>query len=189
MPHGGPKSCCLVLFPALGGVCAQLPACLRCTLFVLLGVSTPLFPEEDREVAVPTAQTFITRALRTWRRARTNLMRHISGIKSQADRRCRPAPPLHGWSEGLALIPRHSPLFFLPQAHPQIHWPLPHCPYHPYQPADQLHLPPAPNTQSRIHPVSVFPMLDLMCLPVSGGSCLHRPPPTGCPGPGSPIPG
>ncbi|KAJ8402791.1 hypothetical protein AAFF_G00364630 [Aldrovandia affinis] len=57
-----------------------------------LGYQPPLFPEEEREVEVPSAKVFVNRAQKTWRRARATLLRHVSAMKSQADRRRRPAP-------------------------------------------------------------------------------------------------
>ncbi|KAJ8369182.1 hypothetical protein SKAU_G00092100 [Synaphobranchus kaupii] len=47
---------------------------------------------EEREVETPSAQAMVSHARRTWRRARSVLLKHFSGMKAQANRRRHPAP-------------------------------------------------------------------------------------------------
>ncbi|KAJ8362051.1 hypothetical protein AAFF_G00400100, partial [Aldrovandia affinis] len=62
------------------------------SFYCCLGYQPPLFPEEEKEVEVPSAKALISRARSTWRRTRVTLLRHVSAMKSQADRHRRPAP-------------------------------------------------------------------------------------------------
>lgn len=57
-----------------------------------LGYQPPLFPVQEAEVGVPSAQMFVRRCRRTWRRARIALLRTASRYRRQADRRRTPAP-------------------------------------------------------------------------------------------------
>ncbi|KAL2083807.1 hypothetical protein ACEWY4_021580 [Coilia grayii] len=57
-----------------------------------LGYQPPLFPAQEQEVGVPSAQAFIRRCHRTWRRARAALLRASARTKEQADRRRTMAP-------------------------------------------------------------------------------------------------
>uniref|UniRef100_A0A8C4ZXL3 Gypsy retrotransposon integrase-like protein 1 n=1 Tax=Gadus morhua TaxID=8049 RepID=A0A8C4ZXL3_GADMO len=57
-----------------------------------LGYQPPLFPTQEEEVGVPSAQTFIRRCRRTWRRTRAAILRSQTRMKSQADRRRIKAP-------------------------------------------------------------------------------------------------
>ena len=57
-----------------------------------LGYQPPLFPAQEEEVGVPSAQTFIRRCRRTWRRTRAAILRSQTRMKSQADRRRIKAP-------------------------------------------------------------------------------------------------
>ena len=57
-----------------------------------LGYQPPLFPSQEQEVGVSSAEAFIRRCKRTWRVTRTNLVRAAAHMKEQADRRRRPAP-------------------------------------------------------------------------------------------------
>ena len=52
----------------------------------LLGYQPPLFPEQEEEVSLPSAQMFIRCCLRTWKRARVELLKTTSGYRRQADR-------------------------------------------------------------------------------------------------------
>ena len=57
-----------------------------------LGYQPPLFPEQEEEVGVPSAQFFVRRCRRTWKRARAALLRTNARYRRQADRRRTPAP-------------------------------------------------------------------------------------------------
>ena len=58
-----------------------------------LGYQPPLFPAQEVEVSVPSAQAFVRRCRQTWRSTRTALQRASVKMKSQADRRRSKAPP------------------------------------------------------------------------------------------------
>ncbi|XP_034166093.2 uncharacterized protein LOC113528171 [Pangasianodon hypophthalmus] len=58
------------------------------------GYAPPLFPEQEVEMAVPSAQQFIKRCRQTWRKARLKLPRTSQQYQQQANRRRRPAPTL-----------------------------------------------------------------------------------------------
>lgn len=57
-----------------------------------LGYQPPLFPDQEVEVGVPSAQAFVRRCRRTWRQARSALRRASARIKEQADRHRTMAP-------------------------------------------------------------------------------------------------
>ena len=57
-----------------------------------LGYQPPLFPSQEEEVGVPSAQAFIRRCRRTWRVTRANLVKASARMKQLADRRRIPAP-------------------------------------------------------------------------------------------------
>lgn len=57
-----------------------------------LGYQPPLFPSQEEEVAVPSAQAFVDRCKRVWRRARCQLLRTGQGYKRKADKHRSPAP-------------------------------------------------------------------------------------------------
>ena len=57
-----------------------------------LGYQPPLFPEQEKEVEVPSAQDFVRRCRRTWRKARSSLLRTAARNRKQADRHRQPAP-------------------------------------------------------------------------------------------------
>ena len=57
-----------------------------------LGFQLPLFPSQEEEVAVPSAQAFVQRCKRTWSRARTQLLRSLGAFKKQTDRHRSAAP-------------------------------------------------------------------------------------------------
>ena len=74
-----------------------------------LGYQPPLFPAQEEEVAVPSAQAFVRRCKRTWSRARSQLLRSLEGIKKQADRR-RSAAPAYKVGQRVMLSTRTLPL-------------------------------------------------------------------------------
>ena len=57
-----------------------------------LGYQPPLFPSQEEEVGVPSAQALIRRCKRTWRVTRANLVKASARIKQLANRRRIPAP-------------------------------------------------------------------------------------------------
>lgn len=57
-----------------------------------LGYQPPLFPDQEKEVGVPSAEAFIRRCRRTWRRTRSALLRSSARMKVQADKRRSRAP-------------------------------------------------------------------------------------------------
>ena len=57
-----------------------------------LGYQPPLFPDQEREVSVPSAQEFVRRCRRTWKKARSQLLRSVSRYQLHADRKRVPAP-------------------------------------------------------------------------------------------------
>ena len=59
---------------------------------VQFGYQPPLFPEQEREVGVPSAEAFIRRSRATWRRVRSSLVRAAARHKRLADTHRRPAP-------------------------------------------------------------------------------------------------
>lgn len=58
------------------------------------GYAPPLFPDQEVEVGVPSAQQFIRRCRLTWKKARHKLLRVSQQYQRQANRRRRPAPTL-----------------------------------------------------------------------------------------------
>ncbi|KAF7647353.1 hypothetical protein LDENG_00173620, partial [Lucifuga dentata] len=69
----------------------------------------PLFPTQEEEVAVPSAQVFIRRCRRTWLRARTRLLRYVQDFKKFADRK-RSAAPFYRRGQRVWLSTRDLPL-------------------------------------------------------------------------------
>lgn len=59
-----------------------------------LGFQPPLFPSQEPEVAVPSAQRFVRRCRRVWRKVRSALQKAARRYRLQANRRRRPAPSL-----------------------------------------------------------------------------------------------
>lgn len=57
-----------------------------------LGYQPPLFPEQEVDVGVPSATTFVRRCHRTWKRARTALLRASARYQRQYDKHRTPAP-------------------------------------------------------------------------------------------------
>ncbi|XP_057695225.1 uncharacterized protein LOC130917641 [Corythoichthys intestinalis] len=57
-----------------------------------LGYQPPLFPSQERDIAVPSVQAHISRCSRVWEKARSALLRASEKSRTQADRRRRPAP-------------------------------------------------------------------------------------------------
>ena len=57
-----------------------------------LGYQPPIFPEEEKDVGVPAAQTLVQRAHRVWKRARQVLLRNVEIMRKFANRHRRPAP-------------------------------------------------------------------------------------------------
>ena len=57
-----------------------------------LGYQPPLFPEQEREVEVPSVQDFVRRCRRTWKKARSSLLSTAAMNQKQADRHRQPAP-------------------------------------------------------------------------------------------------
>ncbi|KAK3525961.1 hypothetical protein QTP70_011398 [Hemibagrus guttatus] len=58
------------------------------------GYTPSLFPEQEVETAVPSAQQFIKRCRQTWKRARLKLLKVSQQYQHQANRRRRSAPTL-----------------------------------------------------------------------------------------------
>lgn len=58
------------------------------------GFQPPLFPSQEPEVAVPSAQRFVRRCRRVWRKVRSALQKSSRQYSRQANRRRRPAPSL-----------------------------------------------------------------------------------------------
>uniref|UniRef100_A0A8C7VPF1 Integrase catalytic domain-containing protein n=1 Tax=Oncorhynchus mykiss TaxID=8022 RepID=A0A8C7VPF1_ONCMY len=56
------------------------------------GNQPPLFPEQEQEVSVPSAQMFVHRCQCTWRRAMAAILKTNSRYRRQADHRQTPAP-------------------------------------------------------------------------------------------------
>ncbi|XP_041918478.1 uncharacterized protein LOC121682410 [Alosa sapidissima] len=57
-----------------------------------LGYQPPVFPAQEEDVGVPSAQAFIRRCRRTWKRTRSTLLRVQARVKVQADRHRSKAP-------------------------------------------------------------------------------------------------
>lgn len=57
------------------------------------GYQPPLFPDQEREVGVPSAEAFIRRCRRTWKHTRSALLRSSAKMKTQADKHRSRAPP------------------------------------------------------------------------------------------------
>lgn len=57
-----------------------------------LGYQPPLFPDQEREVGVPSAEAFVRRCRRSWRLTRSALLRTSSRMKRQADKHRSQAP-------------------------------------------------------------------------------------------------
>ncbi|KAK3507877.1 hypothetical protein QTP70_002296 [Hemibagrus guttatus] len=58
------------------------------------GYTPSLFPEQEVETAVPSAQQFVKRCHQTWKRARLKLLKVSQQYQHQANRRRRSAPTL-----------------------------------------------------------------------------------------------
>ncbi|KAL2094471.1 hypothetical protein ACEWY4_009190 [Coilia grayii] len=88
-----------------------------------LGYQPPLFPAQEQEVGVPSAQAFVRRCHRMWRRARAALLRASARTKEQADGRRTMAPRYRvGLStQDLPLKP-HAPTPCIPTATPSHRW-------------------------------------------------------------------
>lgn len=56
------------------------------------GYQPPLFPEQELEASVPSVQAFIQRCRRTWKQARSTLLRTSDRYQRSANRRRTPAP-------------------------------------------------------------------------------------------------
>ncbi|KAJ8011540.1 hypothetical protein DPEC_G00059290 [Dallia pectoralis] len=57
-----------------------------------LGYQPPLFPNQELEVGVPSAQGFVRCCRRTWNKARSSLLKTAARCQRQADRLRTPAP-------------------------------------------------------------------------------------------------
>ena len=57
-----------------------------------LGYQPPLFPSQERDLAVPSVQVFVRRCERVWKRARASLLRASLKMERAANRRRVPAP-------------------------------------------------------------------------------------------------
>uniref|UniRef100_A0A672HVL4 Gypsy retrotransposon integrase-like protein 1 n=1 Tax=Salarias fasciatus TaxID=181472 RepID=A0A672HVL4_SALFA len=57
-----------------------------------LGYQPPLFPSQERELAVPSVQAAMRRCERVWKRARAALLRSSRQMEQQANRKRTPAP-------------------------------------------------------------------------------------------------
>ncbi|XP_062403850.1 uncharacterized protein LOC134094368 [Sardina pilchardus] len=58
------------------------------------GFQPPLFPDQEVDVGVPSAQSFVRRCKRVWRKVRLALQRSARRYRLQSNRHRRPAPPL-----------------------------------------------------------------------------------------------
>lgn len=58
------------------------------------GFQPPLFPDQEADVGVPSAQNFVRRCRRVWHRVRSALQRSARRYQLQSNRHRRPAPPL-----------------------------------------------------------------------------------------------
>ncbi|KAK5885833.1 hypothetical protein CesoFtcFv8_016930 [Champsocephalus esox] len=56
------------------------------------GYQPPLFPAQEREASVPSAQAFVSRCRRMWLKARSALLRSSDRYQRTANRRRKPAP-------------------------------------------------------------------------------------------------
>ncbi len=74
-----------------------------------LGYQSPIFPSLETEVAVPSANAFVLRYYRTWRKARGTLLQVRSHTKAQADRH-RSEPPIYVVGQKVCLSSRNIPL-------------------------------------------------------------------------------
>ena len=74
-----------------------------------LGFQPPLFPSQEAEVGVPSAEAFIRRCAKTWRTARLCLQRAGDRMKAAADRR-RSAAPRYRVGQRVMLSARDIPL-------------------------------------------------------------------------------
>ena len=57
-----------------------------------LGYQPPLFPSQELQVGVQSAEAFIRRCKQTWRATHANLQKAAARMKQQADRKRKPAP-------------------------------------------------------------------------------------------------
>lgn len=74
-----------------------------------LGYQPPLFPSQEPDAIVPSAQAFIQRCLQTWRLARKALIRTGDRNKASADRH-RSVPPLYVCGQKVWLSSKDIPL-------------------------------------------------------------------------------
>ena len=74
-----------------------------------LGYQPPLFPDQEREVGVPSAEAFIRRCRGTWRRTRSALLRSSVRMKTQADKH-RSRPPRYRQGQRVWLSTKDLPL-------------------------------------------------------------------------------
>ncbi|XP_037103993.1 uncharacterized protein LOC119120871, partial [Syngnathus acus] len=58
----------------------------------VFGYQPPLFAHQERDTACPSTQACVRRCRRAWARARTALLRSVSGYARQANKRRSPAP-------------------------------------------------------------------------------------------------
>lgn len=58
----------------------------------LYGYQPPLFPSQEKDITVPSAQAHICRCHKTWHRARAALLKTSGRYQRQANRRRTPAP-------------------------------------------------------------------------------------------------
>ena len=74
-----------------------------------LGYQPPLFPDQEREVGVPSAEAYIRRCRRTWKRTRSALLCSSARMKVQADKH-RSQPPLYRQGQQVWLSTQDLPL-------------------------------------------------------------------------------
>ena len=74
-----------------------------------MGYQPPLFPDQEGEVGVPSAEAFVRRCHRTWRHTRTALLRATARMKAQADRH-RSRPPRYRQGQRVWLSTKDLPL-------------------------------------------------------------------------------